>query len=165
MKGWLVLVVVVVVVLSLSAADKFTVVGVKKCMMCHKGQNNHMVYEKWLETPHAKALKSLNPAKGEDKNPACLACHTTAFNKGGYKVGDANAADFAGVQCESCHGPGSAYKALGIMKDRKAALANGMIIPTEDTCKQCHNPKSPTFKSFNYKEALKKIDHSYSKKG
>jgi len=49
------------------------------------------------------------------------------------------------------------------MKDRKLAVTNGLVIPDERTCLACHNKKSPTFKSFTYAEALKKIDHRYSK--
>jgi hypothetical protein len=164
MKHLLVVIVILGVCVSLGAVEKYSYVGVKKCLMCHKGANNHMVYEKWLESKHANAFKVLNTARGEDKKPECLACHTTGFGSGGYVVGDANAAQFEGVQCESCHGPGSAYKALSVMKDPKAAQANGLVEPNEELCKKCHNPKSPNYKSFNFKESLKLIDHSYSKK-
>jgi len=147
---------------SLAAGD-FTYIGAKKCMMCHKGPSHHNVWEKWEASKHTVAFKALNPAKGEDKNPECLACHTTGFKSGGYEIGGATASQFEGVQCEACHGPGSAYKALSIMKDRQQAIANGLLIPDEKTCLACHNKKSPTFKDFNYAEALKKIDHSYPK--
>lgn len=148
---------------SLAFAGDFTYIGAKKCKMCHKGPKKGEVWEKWEKGPHSKAMESLK-AKGEDKNPACLECHTTAFNKGGYKVGDANAANFEGVGCESCHGPGSAYKKMSVMKDKKLAMENGLIEPSEEVCKKCHNKKSPTFKGFEFKEWSKKIDHTYEKK-
>ncbi len=137
-------------------------IGAKKCKMCHKSEKKGKVYGKWMESTHAKAFETLKK-KGEDKNPKCLECHTTAFNKGGYKIGDANAAKFEGVQCEVCHGAGSAYKKMSIMKDKAKSIENGLIVPDEALCKKCHNKNSPTFKGFNYKEALKKIDHIYRK--
>jgi len=143
------------------AADKPTYIGAAVCSMCHRGQTNHMVHEKWLASKMARAFKALDPAKGEDKNPTCLACHTTGFGAGGYAVGSPNAAKFEGVQCEVCHGPGSMYKTITIMKDKKQALANGLIIPTEATCRQCHGAKNPRKDKFDFAEALKTIDHRY----
>ena len=32
-----------------------------------------------------------------------------------------------GVQCETCHGAGSNYKSLKVMKNEKDAIANGLI--------------------------------------
>ncbi|HLP59230.1 MAG TPA: cytochrome c family protein [Candidatus Deferrimicrobium sp.] len=153
----------VMVIFSLVYAGDFQYVGVNKCKLCHKGEKKGMVFEKWEKSMHAKALDTLK-AKGEDKNPKCLECHVTGFNEGCYKVGAANAADFAGVQCESCHGPGSEYKSMSVMKDKKLAMTKGLIVPNEAVCKKCHNPKSPTFKGFNFKEYAAKIDHTYTKK-
>jgi hypothetical protein len=45
------------------------------------------------------------------------------------------------VQCEVCHGPGSDYKALSVMKDVEKAKAAGLIIPTQDACNTCHDGK------------------------
>jgi hypothetical protein len=49
------------------------------------------------------------------------------------------------------------------MKDKQKSLANGLVEPNEAVCKKCHNEKSPTFKGFNYKEAVGKINHKYRK--
>jgi len=147
---------------SLTYAGDFQYIGSSKCKMCHKGDKKGNVFEKWEQSAHAKAFDVLK-AKGNEKDPKCLECHVTGFNAGGYKIGDANAAQFEGVGCESCHGPGSAYKSMSVMKDKKKAMENGLIMPTEDLCKKCHNEKSPTFKGFNFAEALKKIDHKYMK--
>ena len=43
-----------------------------------------------------------------------------------------------GVQCEACHGAGADFKKMSIMKDRDAAVANGLVIPTQATCDGCH---------------------------
>jgi hypothetical protein len=162
MKKIFLCVLLVMVITSLTYAADY--IGVSKCKMCHKGASKGEVFEKWEKSLHSKAFETLK-AKGEDKNPKCLECHVTGFNTpSGYKIGDANAVNFEGVQCESCHGPGSEYKSLSIMKDKKQAIAKGLIDPTEAQCKKCHNPKSPTFKSFNFAEFVKKIDHTYRKK-
>jgi len=153
----------VLVAYSFVSSATYTYVGINGCKMCHKGASKGEVFEKWEKTPHAKAFETLK-AKKEEKNPKCLECHVTGFGSTGYKVGDANAAKFEGVQCEACHGPGSAYKSLSIMKDKKQSMANGLIEPNEALCKKCHNPKSPTFKGFKFAEAVKKIDHNYRKK-
>jgi len=162
MKKFILVIVGVLFVFSLAYAGDFTYVGVKKCKMCHKGEKRGNVFEKWEKGPHADAFGKLKDA--DKKNPECLACHTTGFNKGGYKIGDANASKFEGIQCESCHGPGSVYKKMSIMKDKKKSMENGLIEPTEALCKECHNKKSPDFKGFNYKEYLAKANHTYRKK-
>jgi excinuclease UvrABC ATPase subunit len=66
-----------------------------------------------------------------------------------------------GVQCETCHGPGSEYKKLTIMKDKQKAVENGLILHTdkEAFCTTCHNSESPTFKGFNLDEMWAKIQH------
>ncbi len=162
MKKILIVVSVVAIVFSMAYSGDFTYIGSQKCKMCHKGEKKGMVYEKWEKGPHAKALEILKKEGGETK-PECLVCHTTGYDKGGYKIGDANAANFEGVGCESCHGPGSAYKKMSIMKDKAQAIENGLIIPNEAVCKKCHNEKSKDFKGFNYHEYVKKIDHIYRK--
>ncbi len=42
------------------------------------------------------------------------------------------------LDCESCHGPGSEYKSLAVMKDSKKARAAGLVIPARAFCSQCH---------------------------
>jgi hypothetical protein len=42
-------------------------------------------------------------------------------------------------------------------------MENGLIEPNEEVCKKCHNKKSPTFKGFDFKEWVKKVDHTYTK--
>jgi hypothetical protein len=150
------------------AAPAHAAIGVKKCMMCHKGEAKGNVHEKWLATKHANAFKLLVDKKdGSDKKAECLACHTTAYGNGGYAIGAANAAEYEGVQCESCHGAGADYK-LTHSKDLAAAAGQGFVAkPDEKTCKSCHNEKSPTFnkdKPFNFKEYYAKINHTYRTK-
>jgi len=105
-------------------------VGDKKCKMCHKKDE---VHPSWLETKHAKAWELLKPA--DQKNEECVACHSTGTTAKGELL--------TGVQCEVCHGPGSDYKKMSIMKNREKAVANGLLLPDEKTCLQCHNEKAP----------------------
>jgi len=42
------------------------------------------------------------------------------------------------LDCESCHGPGSEYKKMSIMKNREQALAAGLVQPEASFCKNCH---------------------------
>ena len=133
-----------VLVLSVAGAISAEYIGAAKCKMCHKVQ-----YQSWESLPHAKAFDRLKPEEQTDAE--CLKCHAT----GGK-------AELPGVQCESCHGPGSDYKSVKIMKDRDASVAAGLLIPDEATCTSCHNEESPTFQGFNYEEALKTGVHEIS---
>jgi hypothetical protein len=146
---------IAVFVSSTAFAQDFKYIGAAKCKMCHNKPEKGEQYNKWAAGPHAKAMESL---KGDDaKNPKCLKCHSTAASVdksllAGIKVEE-------GVSCESCHGPGSVYKTASIMKNQKMALSKGLIMPTEQVCKQCHNEESPNYKGFNFKEYVAKIAH------
>jgi len=140
------------------AAATPTYVGAAKCKICHKGEKNGNIFETWEASAHANSMKVL-VEKGEDKNPACIGCHTTGYEAGGYGAEGMAEADLGNVGCEACHGPGSEYKTMKVMKDPAAAKAAGLLIPTEATCTKCHNDKSPTFKGFKYEEYWAKIEH------
>ncbi len=136
-----------------------------------------------LKTPAAKetALK-----KGIETNPwetpECVRCHTTGYGKGGYEIKDTafweqktergkptkevkRMTYLQGVGCEVCHGPGSKYKSKKKMKaifEGKISMESlGMILPTEETCKGCHNKESPTFTAFHFEEMFLTINHPY----
>jgi hypothetical protein len=155
-----IIILVVFLISSLLSAEKPTYVGAKRCKKCHEGVQNKEVYEKWQHALHAGAFKTLK-AKGQEKNPKCLVCHVTGFNDGGYQIGASNAVDFEGVQCEACHGKGSFYLKKHTMKDIQLAVNNGLLFPIDVTCTKCHNKDSPSFKGFNYAEAVKVITHRY----
>ncbi len=137
------------------APADFEYIGSAKCKACHNKSTTGAQYKVWAAGPHANALKSLS--EEEQKKPECLKCHTTMGNtdpKLHYTLTKKE-----GVGCETCHGPGSGYKPMSIMKSREKSIAKGLIIPDEKLCRSCHNEESPTFKEFNYEEALKKIAH------
>jgi hypothetical protein len=106
------------------AQQKIQMLGPGQCLNCHdhdkekdwysskellevvrlfpdKGANaGHVNSLNQLESPKSDAFaKAIGQADKYDVNGACVRCHATVFN------GDAN----AGVSCESCHGPASAY--------------------------------------------------------
>lgn len=152
---------------ALSAQD-FEYVGAAKCKICHNKPATGQQYKIWSESLHAKAMASLSNEKSlayakehniadPAKDPKCLKCHSTA---GGIKESlNAGITVAEGVSCESCHGPGSAYKTNAIMKDKAVAQKNGMIIPDQKLCEKCHNKENPFYKPFNYEEKKAKIAH------
>jgi hypothetical protein len=145
-------------------------IGVDKCAMCHKTEAKGNQHGQWLKTTHAKAFETLagekakaiaaekKLAKPPQESPECLKCHVTGYGKPAEAF-EATFKKEQGVGCESCHGPGSDYKVLATMKDRKLAVAAGLVIPDEKTCTQCHNAESPSFTSFDYKAMVAKIAH------
>jgi hypothetical protein len=82
-------------------------VGAQACAECHRSIHNA---EKL--TAHAGAFTSpAFAASGGQKNPSCLPCHTVGY---GLPTGFTNITktpNLAGVQCESCHGPGAVHAA------------------------------------------------------
>ncbi|MBD3161164.1 MAG: hypothetical protein GF346_03185 [Candidatus Eisenbacteria bacterium] len=142
---------------------KFKFVGEAKCKFCHQGEKNGKIYEQWQASDHAKAFESLGEAHQGDE--ACLKCHTTGF--GEPMAAGATAKKLQGVQCEACHGPGSEYKAMKVMKSHELSLENGLVVPDEELCKSCHVAELPqecwagadASPSFDYAEAYKAIEH------
>ena len=129
---------------SLMAQNK--VVGASKCKMCHNSPAKGDQYKKWSDSKHAHAMAAL---KGDEaKNPKCLKCHLT----------DA-AFPAEGVSCEGCHGAGSAYATMSVMKDKAQAASKGLTLPDEKVCTKCHNKESPNYKPFNYATYVAKIAH------
>ncbi len=161
MKKLILIIVALSFLVSLSLAGNY--VGAKKCRICHKGEKKGNIYEIWMKSRHHNAYETLKKA-GEEKNPKCIGCHTTGYNKGGFKLGDPNSKKFEGIGCEVCHGAGSDYKKNKIMKVQKDAIKKGLLMPTEKTCIQCHNKKSPNYKKFDFKSFYKKIEHFIPKK-
>ncbi|MBI4249419.1 MAG: hypothetical protein HY611_07940 [Elusimicrobia bacterium] len=91
------------------------------CSGCHAEE-----HAEWKGSIHARAYASKKfqkEWKENGANPRCLECHTTGHRQGSQEF------LFAGVTCESCHGPaGSSHPA-----DAK------MPIPASaDMCKRCH---------------------------
>jgi hypothetical protein len=148
-------------VLAGSAASAQTpcYVGAKKCKACHLKQ-----FQTWEQTRMAKSFEllragaaadaktkaKLDPKRDYTHDEKCLGCHTTGYGKPGGFVSLEKTPELLGVQCESCHGPGSEYLKEGGMtlKNReykRAELAKlGLVAVGLETCASlCHNTKSP----------------------
>ncbi len=69
---------------------------------------------------------------GADK---CKMCHKVQFESWSASK---HAAQTPKVECEDCHGNGSDYKTMAVMKDLAAAKKAGLIIPTKADCAKCH---------------------------
>ena len=152
-------------------------IGAAACKNCHKAKEKGEQYVKWEESKHSKTFDVLASPEAKEaaaklgvtepqKDPKCLQCHVTAFDKNKRDIKQGFKPEM-GVQCESCHGPGEQHA-----KARFAAAANGepqdhvvipadeiVIVPEVKTCLECHNDKSPTFKPFCFKERWAKISH------
>lgn len=169
---------------TLAHAGSPKYVGAKKCKMCHNKKKEIQQFSLWQNSAHSKAYETLasDRAKklalnaGVEGNPQeakeCLECHVTGYGSDSTAFAESfNLED--GIQCESCHGPGSEYKSMKIMSKSKyasqrdvqheLAINSGLLAPDEKTCLKCHNEKSPAFKGFDYIAYYEKINHEYDR--
>lgn len=173
-KNGIFLIFIFLIMGSSISAQTFKYIGADKCKPCHNRPASGSQYDKWLEDPHSHAFKTLSNQMSLDyakkhniadpsKDAGCLKCHSTyemieAKLRGGILATE-------GVSCESCHGPGSSYKAIPVMRSHEQSLSMGLIVPDENLCLRCHNKDNPFFKAFNYEAALVKIAHPNLTKG
>ena len=160
------------VALALTAAQAHAqsrFVGVAACAQCHDATVHGNATATWRASPHANAFATL--AKSTEAAPRecgdlklwvvtmsrgeryglptrateakeCLPCHSTAFGAGPEQL----ATTFdrtAGVQCESCHGPGSAHVET-MSRGGKADAAAGLVAYPDERaiqkrCASCHD--------------------------
>lgn len=151
-------------------------VGTKVCGMCHKKEDVGQQLKIWESSKHSQAYKTLLTEKADkvakekgfktkaSETKECLKCHASGYDVDKSLLGEKFSIE-DGVQCETCHGPGSEYKSKKIMEDRKLAVQNGLILyeKPEDLCTKCHNEESPFYKEFNFKEMWAKIKHDKPK--
>jgi cytochrome c peroxidase len=151
---------------GLAVAQEFTYVGAQKCAVCHKSEAQGRQFPIWEGTKHPKSIEALTSPKaaeaakamGVDKpadDPRCLKCHAPLAAKAPELKAD-------GVSCETCHGPGSAYRKLNIMKDRAESAKNGLILygspeAIKAQCMTCH--ENPHGIAFDFAAAWDKIKH------
>ncbi|MFC2170004.1 multiheme c-type cytochrome [Acidobacteriota bacterium] len=158
---------VILIPFALIAQD-FTYIGAGKCKICHKTEKQGKQHPIWEESKHSKAFQTLStPAAAEQakekgltnaaESAECLKCHAPLFEK----AAELNA---EGVTCEACHGPGSAYNKLSIMKSREESVNNGLIAYDSDDaikkqCLTCHDAEK-----FDFNAAWEKIKHPVPEK-
>lgn len=155
-----------------SAPSEKQYIGVKVCGMCHKTDKQGSQLTIWENSKHSKAFEVLKTEAADkvakdkgfntpaSETPECLKCHVSGYEVDKALLGPKFKME-DGVQCETCHGPGSEYKSNEIMKDRALAVENGLLVyeNTEALCLHCHNEESPSFKGFNFEEMWEKIKH------
>lgn len=162
---------------GMAQGKKLQYIGTKKCKMCHNSKKSGEAYKIWSASKHAKAYETLASEESKaiakkmgiedpQKSDKCLSCHVTGYGKAAEMFAKTFTME-EGVGCESCHGPGSKYKSMKVMKNIHAGKEKradyGLVIPTEEQCKSCHNEKSPTFKSFDFAKFSAQIAHPIPK--
>lgn len=153
----------------LAGAAQAQYVGASKCRPCHLPQ-----FKSWEQTRMAKAFDllkpgvaaeakqthKLDPNKDYTGDPNCVSCHVTGSGHPGGFTSLEKTPGLAGVQCEVCHGPGAGYLKPQLMSltnkeyKRGDLVAAGMVAPSAETCKTCHNQKSPFYKPFDFEARL-----------
>jgi len=158
---------------SLKEKKSHSFVGASTCKMCHNSEKAGKQFDIWSSSKHAQAYKALQTKEADSiatakgfktpaaKTDACLKCHAVGYNADAASLG----AKFKvedGIQCESCHGAGSDYKDMKVMKNKEDAVSKGLMLHSdgEKFCVTCHNSESPSFKGFNYAEMWSKISHT-----
>lgn len=158
---------------EVQTAGAFKYVGATTCVgACHKSDAQGKQLDIWQNSKHSQAYKTLQTPEADAiakekgfttpaaETEACLKCHVLGKTMDPSEF-ESSFSKEDGVQCETCHGPGSEYKKLSIMKDKQKSIENGLIVHTDGAafCTSCHNSESPTFKGFNYDEMWAKIKH------
>jgi hypothetical protein len=148
------------------SGQNFTYVGSQKCQICHKTEKQGQQFPIWEMSNHAKSFAALSsPAaaanaqalgvKDPTTDPKCLKCHGPLAEKAAELKAE-------GVNCEVCHGPGSAYKTLSIMKNKDEAVKNGLKLygnadAIKTWCLTCH--QNAHGKTYDFAAAWDKIKH------
>jgi hypothetical protein len=164
-------------VLSFPAQAQNQYVGVKACASCHSkevaGGKAEDPFQIWQKSKHAGAYRTLanKDAAGEARQveglwivkmgrgdkyglpvpaaefPHCLICHTTAGSADPRLVSQSlDRKD--GVQCEVCHGPGSAHARVETLK------RSGKPIPPEDVAAALEVARAVTFKRYGSEKEI-----------
>jgi len=168
MKKVILLAVVFIGIIFISSlfSQEFTYVGAAKCQMCHKTEKQGQQFPLWEARKHSKSYQALTSDKAKEvaqaagvdnpaESPGCFKCHAPLAEK-------APELKEEGVGCETCHGPGSAYKKMSVMKDHAESVKNGMTEygspeAIKKHCLTCHENAHET--TFDFEAAWEKIKH------
>ena len=158
------------------AVNKY--IGSAKCKNCHNSEATGDQHGSWSAAKHAQAFEVLGSDAAKavaaergiadpQKDDSCVKCHVTGFGEPA-EVFPKKWSPEAGVQCETCHGPGGDHMkarfkaaASGETPEGYQVLPEGEVItsPGVDVCTQCHTPESPSYKPFCFFEARAKVAH------
>ena len=118
---------------SAGPPDDATYVGARKCRPCHFKR-----YKQWRRTKHAAAWDNL-PEKDRARK-SCRRCHVTGLGRAGGYVSLEKTPDLTAVNCEACHGPGSAHITSVKAEEPEARFKNLINKVPGAVCTGCHNP-------------------------
>lgn len=107
-------------------SDGLRFVGAQRCQSCHAEE-----YGQWKSTDHAMALNTMIRER-RHLLPTCVRCHVVGFGESPGYV-DIGSEEFSNVQCEMCHGPGSAH----VEKPMEPMI---LLEGARETCSVCHVP-------------------------
>ncbi|MHB8417124.1 MAG: multiheme c-type cytochrome [Myxococcales bacterium] len=107
-------------------------VGVSSCRDCHADAATV-----WDGTLHSHAYQTL-VEKGRQYDIECIRCHVVGYDEPGGVCRLDQVGGLGGVQCESCHGMGSAHA------DSAGGDAMPVPKPGIDQCLRCHTPDNDT---------------------
>ena len=166
-------------------------VSSKQCKLCHNKPDEGAQYAAWESAQHSRAFETLLSdealviakekalAEPPSESASCLRCHVTGYDPV-TKAPPEKLRMEDGVQCDSCHGPGSAHmadgKVLRMNKDADIDVMANLVMPGEKTCVACHNADNPTWdperyvndsgetSGFDFDQAFKIISHTNPKK-
>ena len=153
---------VMVIALAGLYSGQFTYVGSGKCKLCHKTEKQGEQFPKWEARMHSKSYVALTTDKAKElsadplNDEICLKCHVPLAGKADDEILK------EGVNCEVCHGAGSDYKKLTVMKDHAKAVEAGLVdYPDEEAikkqCLTCH--ENAHDKPFDFAAAWEKVKH------
>lgn len=112
------------------------------CGSCH-GSATHT----WKGSAHRIAYSTLQ-SLGHGRDPDCVSCHVVGLSSTKGFVSLAQTPQFAGVGCESCHGPARDH----VLRPK----LNPLRRIDEKSCAGCHNPQnSPNFDFPSYWAKIK----------
>lgn len=155
-----------------SVSNEAFFVGEAACRPCHQREGSDDIFKRWRRSRHAQAYNVLALPESREiarlsgidvdpyDSPVCLGCHVTAAGTEEWQRDDTFTFE-DGIQCETCHGPGSLHIEAVARGDTKA----GIIIPDEEFCLVCHNNKGShsavlETTEFNYDQFLRRVAHS-----
>ncbi len=170
--------------LPVHAQDRY--VGAKTCARCHDKDGQGNAFHVWETSKHAEAYRTLRTHSESEarklgdlelwiveigrgvkyglprpaaESKECLPCHTTAFGiEARLVVPSFDPKD--GVQCESCHGPGSVHsEAMAKGNGGKAATGLKRYADERATQAQCRTCHEGTCGDFNFAEMWPRIKH------